>query len=155
MTLKQLKRFIILGLAGLLLAAMPAVVSAQAIVQQSATRLDATTNFSGSQTSAATITISPPAGQFVYVTGVDIANCAGTTVTAATPLTITTTGLGGGTTPVYLVGTTGTAGMCNPGPAPLVTPIKSNTPGANITFVLPTFTTQQTVRANIWYYFGL
>jgi hypothetical protein len=68
---------------------------------------------------------------------------------------VTSTGLGGGTTPIWMVGSTSTAGICNPpvvfnGPVPL----KSNSPGTNVTFVLPTFATNQIVRVNVWYYFA-
>lgn len=118
-------------------------------------RQDVTTNFSTSATSAATITVSPPGNQYVYITALEVMNCAGTTVTAAAPLSLTTTGLGGGTTPVWTIGTAGTAGMCNPAvTSSYYIPIKSNAPGTNVTFVLPTFTTNQVIRVNVWYYFA-
>lgn len=120
-------------------------------VQQAPTVLTAATNVQHSHTSAATITVTASGSQSVYITGIDITNCAGTTVTAATPLFITTTGLTG--SPQYMVGTNGTAGMCNP--ASMLAfghPLKSQTPGTNVTLVLPTFTTQQTVSVNVYYY---
>lgn len=145
--------------AALLLGMAAAVPYAQTVggtlVYTASSRQDVTTNFATSATSAATITISPPGNQYVYITGIEVMNCAGTTVTSASPLSLTTTGLGGGTTPVWTLGTTGTAGMCNPAvTSSYYIPIKSNAPGTNVTFVLPTFTTQQTVRVNVWYYFA-
>ena len=138
----------------LALALLPASALAQtASVQQSPTRLDAGQNVATSASSAATITITPPASQFVYLTGLDITNCAGTAVTAAAPLTISTTNLGGA---AWLIGTGSTAGLCQPSPTagswPL--PLKSATPGTAITFVLPTFTTNQTIRVTAYYYFA-
>lgn len=118
-------------------------------------RADVTTNFSTSATSAATITISPPGNQYVYITAIEVQNCAGAAVTGAAPLSLTSTGLGGGTTPVWTIGTSGTAGMCNPAvTSSYYIPVKSNAPGTNVTFVLPTFTTNQVIRVNIWYYFA-
>jgi hypothetical protein len=112
-----------------------------------------TAKYATSATSASTITISPASSNFIYVTMITIENCAGAAVTGAAPTSVTTTGLGGGTTPVWLVGSTSTAGICNPvsgywgGP-----PLKSNTQGSNVTFVLPTFATNQTIRVNVWYF---
>lgn len=146
--------------AAIIFSLLATVAHAQSVTQPAATpvyttgsRLDVTTNFATSATSAATITITPPSGQFVYITAIEIMNCAGTTVTAAAPLSVTTTGFGGGTTPVWTVGTAGTAGMCNPAvTSSYYIPVKSNTAGAAITFVLPTFTTNQVVRVNVWSY---
>lgn len=121
------------------------------LVQSSPTRLDAATNVQHSHTSAATITLTASGSQSIYITAIDITDCAGTTVTAATPLFITTTGITG--SPQYMAGTTGTAGMCDP--ATMIAfqePLKSQTPGTNVTFVLPTFTTQQTISVNVYYY---
>lgn len=136
-----------------LLSPTPAI--GQASVQQSAARLDASTLYTTSTTSAATITITPPAAQFIYVTGVEITNCAGSAaVTAAAVTTVTTTGLGSGTTPVWTVGSGATAGLCQPSPvnASFSSPMKSNTAGSNVTFVLPTFATNQTLRVSVIYY---
>lgn len=139
------------ALALLLLAAAPAW--AQAPVQQVPSRLDACTLTSTSATSAATITITPPGGNFVYICGVDIANCAGTTVTAAAPTNVTTTGISG--SPAYTMGSTSTAGICNPSPVGVwAAPLKSSTAGTAVTFVLPTFVTQQTIRVTVYYYYA-
>lgn len=140
-----------ISLFAILFASVLSFGQATSSVQQSPTVLTAATNTQHSHTSAATITLTAAGSQSIYITGIDITNCAGTTVTAATPLFITTTGLTG--SPQYMVGTNGTAGMCNP--ATMIAfghPLKSQTPGTNVTLVLPTFTTQQTVSVNVYYY---
>ena len=124
-------------------------------VQQSAQRLDAATTVGTSATSAATITITVPANQYFYLTGIDITNCAGASaVTAAAVTTITTTNFAG-TTPAWTIGSGTTAGACQPTISPTFSvPLKSATPGTNVTVVLPTFATNQTVRVNVYGYFG-
>jgi hypothetical protein len=138
---------------GLLLGVVPAL--AQAPVQQSSTRLDAATFVSTSASSAATITITPPAGQYVYLTGIDLTNCAGASaVTAAAPTTVTTTNLSGA---AWTVGSGSTAGNCQASPTGMSYPLtlKSSTAGTAVTIVLPTFATNQTIRVSAYYYFGL
>lgn len=109
-----------------------------------------------SHTSAATLTITaPPTGSFVYVTGIDISNCAGASaVTAAAPTYITTTNLTGA--PQYQLGSGVTAGLCQPTSSGIAftTPLRSTTAGAAVTFVLPTFATNQTVSVNVYYFYG-
>ena len=149
---------ILAGLGALVALGTPVVSWAQSSVatrvQQDSQILQAATAVGTSVTSASTITITPPAGQFVYVQEVDVANCAGgTAVTAAAPTTITTTNLTG--SPAFTVGSGVTAGLCQPFPT-VVYPngLKSSSPGTNVTFVLPTFATNQTVRVNVAYSFG-
>lgn len=141
----------------LALALLPALCGAafgQALVQQSSQRLDAATVVGTSKTSAATITIPAVSGQFFYMTGIDIVNCAGgTAVTAATPTDITSTNLGGAT---WTVGSGVTAGLCQPqsisnfGPAGL----KAAAAGTAVTVVLPTFATNQVIRVSVYGYYG-
>jgi hypothetical protein len=111
----------------------------------------------GTHASATTLTISPPAGQFVYVCEIDYQNCEGTAVTAAAPTHITSTGLGAGITPDFLVGSgPATAGTCSQA-VNIAYPVggfKSNTAGANVTFITPTFITNQVVRLNVLYRIG-
>lgn len=121
------------------------------LTQQSPTRLDACTGISTSVASAATITITPPSGQYVYLCTVDIQNCAGVAVTGAAPLTMSTTNLGG---LAYTIGTGSTAGICQPQPAAWAAPYKSAAPGVAVTLVLPTFTTNQVIRVTAFYYYG-
>lgn len=139
----------------LLLTAAPVWAQAPTTVQQSASRLDAASGYTTSASTGATITITPPAGQFVYITNVEITNCAGASaVTAAAVTTITTTNLGSGTTPAWTLGSGVAAGLCQPSPVngPFGNPLKSNAPGTAVTFVLPTFATNQTVRVSVYYY---
>lgn len=153
--MKQIFAVVLILLAAFLVAMPAAQAQAPSSVQQSGQRLDVATNVGHSHTSAATITITPPGNQYVYLTGIDISNCAGgTAVTAAAPTYITTTGITGA--PQYQVGSGVTAGLCTTTAAAAVTtvPLKSSTPGSNVTVVLPTFATNQTVSVNVYYYTG-
>jgi hypothetical protein len=144
-------RKILLALA--FLPALSGLAFGQALVQQTSQRLDAATVVGTSKTSAATITIPAVSGQFFYLTGVDISNCATTTVTPAAPTDISTTNLGGA---VWTVGSGATAGLCqtqsvsNLGPAGL----KSALSGTAVTVVLPTFATNQVIRVSVYGYYG-
>lgn len=126
----------------------------QASTQQSATKLDASTVVGTSKTSSATITIAAVAGQYFYLTGIDIVNCAtGSAVTAAAPTDITTTNLNGA---AWTVGSGATAGLCQPqslsnfGPSGL----KSALPGTATTVVLPAFATNQIIRVSVYGYYA-
>ena len=126
-------------------------------VQVSGSRNDAATAVGHSHTSAATITLTPTSGQLVYITGIDISNCAGAAaVTAAAPTYITTTNITG--TPQYQMGTglpvTG-LGTCQPTHVPYLTsPIRSAAVTTAVTFVLPTFATNQVLSVNVYWYSG-
>lgn len=137
-------------------ACVVAILLAQAptTIQQTSTRLDAATYAATNVTSNTTTTVTVPATQYFYLTGVDIINCAGSSaVTAATVTTITTTGFAGGG-PAWTVGSGVTAGLCTNQAIPFTSPLKSATPGTNVTFVIPTFATNQTIRFNAYGYFG-
>lgn len=142
----------------LALVCLATTAAAQTVsVQQSATPLDAVAIYATSASSAATITVTPPSGQFFYLTNVEITNCAGSSaVTAAAVTTVTTTNLGGGTTPAWTIGSGVAAGLCQPSPVngPFPHPLKSNAAGTAVTFVLPTFATNQTVRVSVYGYYG-
>lgn len=119
------------------------------LVQQTATHLEAATRIDTSVTSAATITLTPNAGESVYIQEIDISNCAGgSAVTAAAPTTITTTNLVG--SPVYTIGSGSSAGLCT---QTLIVQypfmLKAQTTGTAVTLVLPTFATNQTLRVNV------
>jgi galactitol-specific phosphotransferase system IIB component len=147
-------RNLIKFLSALLFAALfSAGAMAQTSTQQAAQHLDAAQLVATSNTSAQTITITPPAGQYVYITEVDISNCAGASaVTAAAPTSITTTQLNGLT---FQVGSGTTAGACQPAdPHFYGNGLKSAAAGTAATFVMPTFANNQTVRLNVHYYFG-
>jgi hypothetical protein len=122
---------------------------------QQASHFDAATNVQHTHTSAATVTITPPSGQFVFITAIDVQNCEGaTTVAVANPTYITTTGITG--SPQYQVASgPGTApGVASPPMFLNFAPgaLKSTTAGAVVTFVMPTFIANQTVSLNIYYY---
>lgn len=148
--MKNLTRIVLLAA---LLAATTARAQSAQQVQDSPTHLDAASLSSTSATSAATITITPPAGNYVYITNLEITNCAGTTVTAAAPTTITSTNLSGA---AWTIGSGATAGICQPSAASgsFSAGWRSSTPGTAVTFVLPTFVTQQTIRVTAYYYFA-
>ena len=132
-----------------------ALAQQPASVQQNPTRLDAATGYQTSVTSAATITIPGVSGLSIYVTALDIANCAGgTAVTGAAPTSLATSNLGGA---AYLIGSGSTAaGQCNAPPSNGVfaAPIKAAQPGTSVTFTMPTFATNQTVRVGVYYYYA-
>lgn len=139
----------------LFLAVSVAKAQVPASVQAVPTTLLASTGYQTSATSAATITVPGVNGQSIYVTNVEIANCAGAAaVTGAAPTTMSTTNLGGA---AFTIGSGSTAaGQCN-APATngvFANPLKSASPGTAVTFVLPTFATNQTVRVNVWYYYA-
>lgn len=122
------------------------------LTQQSPTLLDACTSTVNSATSGATLTITPPAGQSVYLCAVTYENCAGASaVTPTNPASITTTNLSG--SPRWFVGTGAAAGLCQPSPA-IVLPrtLKSTVPGTPVTIILPAFAGTQIINFTAWYY---
>lgn len=122
-------------------------------IYQTAQDFTAATFVAHSHVTATTLTINPGTGNYVYLTGLDISDCAtGTAVGAAVPTYITTTGFAG-ILPQYQIGSGVTAGLCQPTIAPtFAKPLKSATPGAAVTFILPAFATNQVVSANFYYY---
>jgi hypothetical protein len=135
------------------LSSLAALVS----VQPSATNQQAATQAATISSSAGTLTITPSPNQYVYVTALDITNCAGASpVTAATVTTLTTTGFGGiSSGPIWTIGSGVAAGLCQPtNVTPLASGLKSAAPGTAVTFVMPTFATNQTIRLNVYYYFA-
>lgn len=105
-----------------------------------------------SHTSAATITLTTFPNLSVYITAIDVTNCQGSVVTPAAPTFITTTGINGA--PQYMLGSgPAAAGTCSPTSViNFATPLKSQTPGTNVTFVLPAFITNQVASVNVYYY---
>ncbi len=135
----------------------PTITGAVPIVQP-VERPDVATNVQHSHSTGATLTLTAgPAGSTtgsIYVTGIDISNCQGTAVAAAAPTYMTTTGING--SPQYQVGSGAVlAGSCAPTQTISFTaPLKSATSGTNVTFVLPTFVTNQVVSVNVYYRLG-
>ena len=123
-------------------------------VQQTTTRADAAIQVCTVAASATACTLTPPNGQYVYITGVDISNCGDATgVTAAATTTITTTNLGGLT---WTMGSVTGAGACINPPLPYFGPggLRGAAPGTNVVFTLPTFATHQTIRLNAYYFYA-
>ena len=152
-----MKKLLLLTLIALLAVAGP--VQAQTLIQQSPTQLNACSLAQNKQATAGavgTITITPPAGQYVYICEVDTLECNGASaITAAAPLFVTTTGLGGN--PQYMVPVgPATAGVCMPAQIYLYPngALKSAASGTNVTFVGPTAVTNQTINLNVVYYFA-
>lgn len=118
--------------------------------QQTATHADASTIVGNSSTSAATITLTPLAGQCIYVTSIEIDNTEDATgVAAAAQTNLTTTNLGG--LAWKIPSGTASAGLMNPPLFLNYSPgaIKAATCGTAVTFVLPTFATHQTLNVNV------
>jgi len=130
-----------------LILAIAAFAQGPTNVQRVAQRLDAGLMTATSATSAATLTLTPLAGQYVYLYSMYVTNCAGgTAVTAAATTSITTTNLPG--LPSWLMGSGVAAGSC----VQRLTMnypngFKSSVAGTAVTIVLPTFATNQTIRA--------
>lgn len=122
----------------------------QAATQAVPQHLDAAQFYATTVTTATTLTLTPAAGQSVYLTSVHISNCAGSSaVTAAAPTSITSTNLNGLT---YQMGSGVTAGVCIQESTDLwPNGFKAAAPGA-VTIVMPTFAANQTIRVGVsWY----
>ena len=146
-------RWFLMGVAVL---ACVTLAEAQTSTQQSATRLDVAVGAVHSHTTNGTLTITPTGSNYVYITGIDISNCAtGSAVSAATPTYITVTGLPG-TAPQWQMGSGVTAGLCQPTVTPVAFsgPLKSASPGVAVVFTLPAFATNQVISMNVYYYTG-
>lgn len=144
---------LLLSLALILTPAMHAQKDVSATqTQQSASLNDGATATATSATSAATITLTPTGSTgYVYIHEIDITDCAGASaVTAAAVTSVTTTNIQGA--PAWTLGSGTTAGACQPTQVILYPKgLRSQTSGTNVTIVLPTFATNQTVRVNVAY----
>jgi hypothetical protein len=133
------------------LVAFAAAASAQAPpVAQSATRGDAATGVCATApavnatVATGTCTITPPAGQFVYFTGIYVAAC-GNGVASATSIqqNFTTTNLGGLTMETSVLAFAATTAIsnhissCDRVSLPFSTPLKSAASGGVVTIVPP------------------
>lgn len=138
------------------LLALTSVAFGQATtVQQAPSRLDAATGVAFAQAakgSVSTATITVPAGQFAYITGVSIDVCAdGTGGNAYANANFTSTNIQ--STPSWAVSSALAANTCAvPIRESYATPLKSSQSGTNVTVVGPTAgaTNQQTIR--VYYY---
>lgn len=149
-----MRRFLLSILA---LAALTVGASAQVAVQQSPTHLDAATAICTPSAALAvnqqeTVTCTPPAGQFVYITSVAFDVCTNGTGSAANQVTWTTTNLTGA--PTFGFSVAATASICQHWSIPLPTPLKSTAAGTAVTFVSPAAATNNSYHATVVVYYG-
>jgi len=112
-----------------------------------------TLNATAAINNAVTLTLTPPAGSFVYLCGLDlIVSNSATGAVVATNLSFTSTNIGGWAYKYSMVGTANTNGVdrsftwwpC----------IKSSTAGTAVTIVSPAANAQAAYSINGYYYFG-
>lgn len=149
-----MKRLLAVSLVALFL--LPTLVWPQAPIQQTATMLNACTTIAVAQpaiSAAGTATATPPAGQYLYLCGLDYQACASGAAPAATVnIFFTTTGLPG--LPRYQLDVPATAGVCQTGAFYFEFPLKSTAAGAAVTFVSPSLITNVQFNLNLYGYFA-
>ena len=135
--------------------------SAQSPVQQSSQRLDAATATAVSTNyntinSQAVLTITPPAGQFVYITRLELEAIQDGTSTAAVNSAFTSTGLGSGSTasPQWGFSLAATADAVLYRDVNFGTPLKSAASGTNVTITSPTAAAHLAFGIKAYYYFS-
>ena len=133
----------------LALLALSAAAQAQVAIQQSGTMLNAATSVASTAPAvnatqaAGTVTITPPAGQYVYFTGIYVAACGdGTASQSSIQQNFTTTNLGSLTIETsYISAATITsnpgASQCDRVTLPFAVPLKSAVAGTAVTIVPP------------------
>lgn len=144
-------------LAPLLLVA--GLAHAQVAVQQNATRLDNSGIIGLANTTSLTvnaqetITLTPPAGQFVYITGVYLWTCQNATGSAVTPTVWTSTNTP--STFFLPIAMASSASSCQQSVAvSFSTPVKSVTPGTAVTFVSPAAVTNASFSGFVTGYYA-
>ena len=148
------KLWLIAAFAALL--AVPA--AAQISVQNSPTKPDAGSqvcSFSPSTVAVnqqEPVTCTPPAGQYVYITGLSFDVCTDGTGTAANQVTWTSTNITGA--PVWSFSVAATASICQHFSEPLTTPRKSTAAGTAVTLVSPAAATHNSYHARVYAYFA-
>lgn len=128
-------------------------------VQQSAARIDGPTQFTTSASTGATLTLTPNAGESVYIYTIDIDACSNATGGTAGAVTTFATAASGNIAglPAWTIGSGSTTAGAIGGPGLCQIPLKivyptglrSQTPGTAVTFTMPTFATNQTDRITI------
>ena len=135
---------------GFLLSIVGAASAQAPPVAQSATRSDAATGVSSTAPAVnatvanGTVTITPPAGQFVYFTGIYVAACSNGTASASSiQQNFTTTNLNGLTIQTSVLAYAATTAIansissCDRVSLPFATPVKSAASGGVVTIVPP------------------
>ncbi len=132
-----------------------------ASVQQSASRLDVGLFTQTVASTGTTITLTPPAGQSVYVTQIDFSNCQDATgVAVAVPTFVTSTNLGGILAAASLSwmmasGVNAGVGSCvQTFSVTYPTGLKALQPGTPVTIIEPAFASHQTIRVTVTYFFA-
>jgi hypothetical protein len=130
---------------------------AQVIVQPTASRSDGAfvCAFAASPVAVnqqETVTCTPPAGMFVYITGLSFDVCTDGTGTAANTVTWTSTNLTNA--PVWSFSIAATASICQHFAEPLTTPLKSAAPGTAVTLVSPAAALHNSYHARVYAYFA-
>jgi hypothetical protein len=147
-----------LALLALMLVGAPAYaqVGSGVPVQQTATKLDAATNFctqsanAGLVNNAVTATCTPGAGQFVYLTSISFDVCSNATGTVQNNVLWTTTNLTGA--PQFTHSFAATANICQHWNVPFATPVKSTVAGTPVTIVSPTGATNNSYNVVATFY---
>jgi len=130
-------------------------------VQQASTRSDAATvvcpvTYSSGTAFAvnvqSTATCTPPAGQFVYITGISFDVCTNGTGTAANQVNFTSTNLTG--SPLWTFSIAATASICQHWSEPLASPLKSTAAGTAVTIVSPAAATANSYYARVYAYYA-
>lgn len=122
-------------------------------VQQDATMLNACTptNQTAAVNTQVTVTLTPPAGQSVYLCGIDVTASQNATSTANTNLTFTSTNLGGW---LFKYSLAATVNIALSQSFYFSQPVKSVIPGTAVTVVSPAATAQTAFSINAYYYFA-
>lgn len=148
-----------LGLLGLVIwLAAAGMASAQAtLVQQSPTMLNACTpvNATAAVNTAVTVTIAaPPAGQYIYVCGIDLSiSFDGTGAVVGTNVSFTSTNIGpAGNTWAWKTSWAGTASTTIVQPFTFTLPIRANAPGTAVTVVSPAGNTHGAYSTTVYYF---
>lgn len=135
------------------------IASAQqpTIIQQSATMLHACTaqNATAAVNVQVTLTLTPPAGQYVYLCGIDVSTSQNATSTANTNLTYTSTNLGpAGSTWLWKYSLAATANLAIAQAFYFTQALRSTSPGVALTIVSPAATAQTAFSINGYYYYA-
>jgi hypothetical protein len=136
-------------------------------VQQTGQRADAATLVSSTAPAVnatqatGTVTITPPAGQYVYFTGIYVAACGdGTASTSSVQQNFTTTNLSGLTIQTSMLAYAATTAIannissCDRVTLPFSVPLKSAAPGGVVTIVPPAQAAHMTFPIIATYYFS-
>lgn len=156
-----MRKLLLAGAALLALGASAFGQSAPPPVQQVGQHLDAataaavSTNFNTVNTQAVA-TVTPPAGQYVYITRIELEAVNDGTGTAGVNVNFTSTGLGSGATasPQWGLSTAATADANIYRDVNFGTPFKSAVAGQNVTVTSPSAELHTGFGIKIYYYFS-